>query len=408
MNRSSLLAIVAGIAVLVALVSMITRNSAGNPTDAALNPQVLVQPVSQTDNQNSQAAPAAGQTQSTDSSVAVIPAASQGADQSGLVLPELSPALLSIFVPLPTEATPGNYPMSEALVQLGRLLFHDPRLSSSQQMSCATCHPLDRFGVDGLTVSMGRDNIPVKRNAQTVFNAALHIAQFWDGRSPSVEEQAKVPIVSTAEMGIDLPETVEAILGTIPGYAPLFANAFPKDPDPITYDNVGTAIGAFERRLLTPSRFDRFLAGDRNQLNEQEQRGLQTFIALGCANCHMGTTVGGLLFKKLGDFEAYPTSDLGRFEITQSEQDRYVFKVAGLRNVAKTAPYLHDGSIATLEEMVRIMARYQLGIPANEAQVADVVVFLNTLTGELPLQYIAVPPLPPSGPDTAKAAEGNG
>ena len=405
MNRSSLLAIVTGIAVLVAIVSLVTRNSTENSAGTTLNPQVLVQTASQT---AGEVASTVGQTQSTGPDVAANPAAGQGVEQNGLVLPELSPALLSIFVPLPTEATPGNYPMSEALVQLGRLLFHDPRLSSSQKMSCATCHPLDRFGVDGLTVSMGRNNVPVKRNAQTVFNAALHIAQFWDGRSPSVEEQAKIPIVSTAEMALQRPATVEALLHTIPGYDPLFASAFPSDTNPITYDNVGTAIGAFERRLITPSRFDRFLVGDRNQLNEQEQRGLQTFIALGCANCHMGTTVGGLLFKKLGDFEAYPTSDLGRFEITRSEQDRYVFKVAGLRNVAKTAPYLHDGSIATLEEMVRIMARYQLGIPANDAQVADVVVFLNTLTGELPLQYVAVPPLPPSGPDTAKIAEGNG
>jgi cytochrome c peroxidase len=404
MNRTHLLAIIAGIAVVVALVSLVNRDALVNRAAVPLNPQVI-EPAGQTNNQTgSQVIQVAEQTQATGQ------VASPSADQPAgteLKLAELTPALLSIFAPLPAEATPGNYPMSEELVQLGRLLFHDPRLSSSQRMSCATCHPLDRYGADGLTVSMGRDNVPVKRNAQTVYNAALHIAQFWDGRSPSVEEQAKIPIVSTTEMALHQPSTVEAVLGTIPGYTALFASAFPNDRQPITYQNVGMAIGAFERRLITPSRFDSFLVGDRSQLNEQEQQGLQTFIALGCVNCHMGTTIGGLLFKKLGDFESYPTSDVGRFEVTQSEQDRYVFKVAGLRNVAKTAPYLHDGSVATLQEMVRIMARYQLGHQVTDAQVADVVAFLNTLTGELPPQYVAVPPLPPSGPNTAKVAAGN-
>jgi len=241
----------------------------------------------------------------------------------------------------------------------------------------------------------------VKRNAPTVYNVAFHIAQFWDGRSPTVEDQAKLPIVAMGEMQMETADRVEKTLRSIPGYVQLFNAAFPNQPNSVTYQNIGIAIGAFERRLVTPARLDKFLAGDRSQLNADEQRGLATFITLGCPTCHTGMTVGGQLYKKLGEKEPFPTNDLGRFNVTGLEEDRYVFKVPSLRNVAKTAPYMHDGKIQTLEEMVKIMARYQLGKQVTDAQVADIVTFLNSLTGELPPPtYIAQPVLPPNGPDT--------
>jgi len=312
----------------------------------------------------------------------------------GQLLVEMPPSTFALFSPLPTEAPPPSYQLTDEIIALGRALFYDPRLSVNQVQSCNTCHPLNQYGMDNLSVSRGHDGIPVKRNSPTVYNAALHIAQFWDGRSPTVEEQAKAPILTGGEMGMLDPDAVESTLRSIPGYAPLFAAAFPGDQDPITFDHVAQAIGAFERRLMTPSRFDRFLAGDYAQLNEQEQRGFATFIEIGCVNCHVGVTVGGLQFKKLGEKEPYPTEDVGRFAVTGLEIDRQVFKVPSLRNVAKTAPYLHDGSIQTLEEMVPLMARYQLGKQVTPEQVVDIIAFLHTLTGEIPVEYISLAALP--------------
>ncbi|HRW08334.1 MAG TPA: cytochrome c peroxidase [Caldilineaceae bacterium] len=312
----------------------------------------------------------------------------------GQLIPELSPAVLSLFDPLPSEATPRNYQLSEELVRLGKALFYDPRLSVDQRQSCHTCHVLDRYGVDGLPVSIGHDGEPVKRNSPTVYNAALHIAQFWDGRAATVEDQAKAPILSSGEMGMLDPQQVESTLRSLPGYRPLFTAAFPGQEEPIIFENAAVAIAAFERRLLTPARFDRFLAGDYTQLTEQEQRGLATFAELGCPTCHVGVTVGGLLYKKLGEVEPYPIEDMGRYLVTGVESDRYVFKVPSLRNAAKTAPYLHNGSVATLEEMVVLMARHQLGKEVTDTQVADIVAFISSLTGEIPHEYIAPPPLP--------------
>ncbi len=312
----------------------------------------------------------------------------------GALIPELSPAILSLFAPLPAAAPPSSYQLTDELVLLGKTLFYDPRLSKNQQQSCHSCHILSSYGTDQLPVSIGHDGNQVKRNAPTVYNAALHIAQFWDGRSATVEEQAKAPILNAGEMGMLDPSEVIATLQSLRGYQPLFTAAFPDQADPITFENLATAIGAFERRLMTPARFDRFLLGDYTQLSVQEQRGLATFAELGCPTCHVGVTVGGLLYKKLGEVEPYPVEDLGRYLVTGLESDRHVFKVPSLRNAAATGPYLHDGSIATLEEMVVLMARHQLGKEVTPTQVDDIVAFIHSLTGEIPTAYIAPPPLP--------------
>lgn len=313
----------------------------------------------------------------------------------------IDPTIAVHFAPLPAEAATDKYPLSKEMTDLGRMLFYEPRLSIDQDISCNSCHMLDQYGVDNLPTSVGHEGVMGGRNAPTVYNAALEVAQFWDGRSPDVEDQAKGPIQNQIEMGMPAGgEEAAAMIKTIPGYAPLFAAAFPNDPDPITFDNLTTAIAAFERKLITPDRFDKFLQGDATQLTEQEQVGLQKFVSYNCTMCHRGATLGGSMYMKMGLYKPYPTEDLGRYEVTKNEADKYVFKVPMLRNIAKTGPYFHDGTVTTLEDAVKIMGEYQLGVMIPDEDVADIVAFLNTLTGDLPLDYIAPPTLPENGPDT--------
>lgn len=318
-------------------------------------------------------------------------------------------ARLAAFAPLPEVVEPTAYTMTDELIDLGRMLWYEDRISISQEISCNSCHLLDEYGVDGIQFSIGHEGNPVGRNSPTVYNAALHVAQFWDGRAADLEEQAKGPILDAGEMGMPNPEYVEFILATIPGYVEMFEAIFPDDADPINYDNVGNAIGAFERRLFTPDRFDDFLNGDDDALTAQEKRGLNTFLDVGCASCHNGAALGGTMFSKLGTVKEYPgLTDVGRFEVTGLESDRYSFKVPSLRNVAMTAPYLHDGSIATLEEVTAIMGEYQLGRILTDQEIADLVAFMGALTGEIPFDFIAIPDLPENGPDTPGPYEYNG
>ncbi len=306
----------------------------------------------------------------------------------------------SIFGALPAEAANPENPITPAKVELGRMLYYEPRLSKNHDVSCNTCHLLDRHGVDGKPTSSGHLEQRGGRNAPTVYNAALHVAQFWDGRAADVEEQAKGPVLNPIEMAMPSEEVVLGVLNSVPGYAPLFEAAFPADENPITYDNMARAIGAFERKLLTPGPFDAFLAGDEAALGDEQLAGLEAFMSAGCITCHQGPAIGGGLYQKLGVVKPYPTEDIGRAEVTGDEADRYVFKVPSLRNVAETGPYLHDGSIRDLGEMVHIMAEYQLGIPIDHAQVTAIVAFLESLTGSVDAGLIAMPELPESGPDT--------
>jgi cytochrome c peroxidase len=261
-------------------------------------------------------------------------------------------------------------------------------------MSCNTCHGLNNYGMDGLRFSFGHTGNPVGRNAPTVYNAALHATQFWDGRAADVEEQAKGPILAGGEMGMPNAEFVVETLKGVPEYLPYFEAAFPDNSDPITYDHVGQAIGAFERRLMTPGRFDNFLAGDETALTDQEKKGLVLFIDNGCIACHKGPALGGDMFARLGSAEPYVTNDVGRFAVTGEEKDKYSFKVPSLRNIAVTGPYLHDGSIPTLESMVQLMMRHQLGKKLTLEEVDDMVTFLRALTGEIDAEYTAAPELP--------------
>ena len=275
------------------------------------------------------------------------------------------------------------------------MLFFETRLSQSGKLSCNSCHLLDKYGVDGEVLSTGHDNQKGTRNSPTVYNAAGHFAQFWDGRSATVEEQAMGPVMNPVEMAMPSPDQVEKVLRGIPGYVKAFKAAFPGQAQPVTMPNLANALGAFERRLITPSRFDRFVRGQRNALTDQEKAGLRDFVASGCKSCHHGPFIGGESFQKAGLMHAWPNQkDQGRFEVTKNPNDRFVFKVPSLRNIAMTAPYFHDGSARTLPEAVRRMAELQTGKKIPDSQIYSIIAWLNTLTGDLPKDLIQPPVLP--------------
>lgn len=282
----------------------------------------------------------------------------------------------------PLEAPSG---LDERKVGLGEKLYHDPRLSGPGTVSCATCHILADGGDDNIPRSIGAAGHPIRRNAPTVFNAALHFRQFWDGRAATLEEQMDGPINSPEEMDSSWEHAVQAV-SQDEEYRKAFEELY---GGVISEQTIKNAIATFERSLITTgSRFDRFLQGDASALNEQEKRGWEKFRSFGCVSCHQGVAIGGNMFQKFGVFgnpfaergDAEP--DYGRYEITGREEDKFVFKVPSLRNVAVTAPYFHDGSVERLEDAVAIMMKYQLGREPNEADVADLVAFLRTLTGQ--------------------------
>ncbi len=283
----------------------------------------------------------------------------------------------------------------QARITLGKALYFDKRLSKDNTISCNSCHDLKNYGVDGRAFSLGFQDHEVGRNSPTVFNAFGHLTQFWDGRMTTVEEQAKGPIIAGCEMAMPSPEAVVKKLKGIKGYHPLFAAAFPAQKDPITYDNVGSAIGSFERLLATPSRWDLFLAGADEALTPLEKKGVKSFTMYGCTTCHTGTLLGGDRYMKAGLVKPWPnTKDVGRFAVTGDEADKYVFKVPSLRNIAKTGPYFHDASETTLPGAISKMGRHQLGIDIPAADVKAIEAFFNTLTGEIPAALAATPELP--------------
>ena len=312
-------------------------------------------------------------------------------------------AAKKFFAPLPERADSAQNPATPEKIALGRALFFDARLSKNQDIACNNCHKLDNFGVDGENTSPGHKGQRGDRNSPTVFNAATHFVQFWDGRAADVEAQALGPILNPVEMAMPSEDAVLKVLKSIPGYKDMFTAAFPGEADPITYKNVGMAIGAFERGLITPAPFDDFMRGNTAALSPEALRGLQYFIDVGCTNCHTGPSVGGTMYQKLGTVKPYTTADEGRFKITNNEADKFAFKVPGLRNIAKTAPYLHDGSAVTLDDAINVMVEYQVAKGSiTDDERRDLKAFLDSLTGTVDAEYTRAPSLPESGPDTPK------
>lgn len=299
---------------------------------------------------------------------------------------------LSVFEPLEIKDT-----LNPALVKLGHHLYFDNQLSRKQTMSCNTCHNLSTFGVDNNPTSKGEEGKFGDRNSPTTFNAAIHSAQFWDGRAATVEEQAGMPILNPIEMNIPNEKFLIDRLKKDKKYQQLFKEAFPNDKDPITYNNLKKAIGAFERKLITPSRFDEYLKGNKNALSTEEKKGLLTFITTGCTTCHNGQGIGGQMFQKFavyGNYWDYTKStkiDSGKVKITKMPGDKFVFKVPSLRNVEKTYPYFHDGSISDLKEAIKIMAKAQLNKDLSEEEINSIHTFLKSLTADIP-QELKNPP----------------
>jgi cytochrome c peroxidase len=307
----------------------------------------------------------------------------------------LARAELAMFAVLPAAMPAPGAPASAAEVALGRRLFYETLLSNGHDVSCNSCHALNGYGADGRRVSFGSVGHVGGRNAPTVYNAAGHLAQFWDGRAATVEEQAKGPILNAVEMGMPSSDAVLTHLRASASYRAAFASAYPGQAAPINYDNVGRAIGAFERGLVTPSRWDAYLAGDSAALTPAERRGVAAFVQTGCASCHSGAYIGGQMYRRLGLVKPWPTAtDSGRIAVTHVAADRFVFKVPSLRNVEQTAPYFHDGSVASLDSAIVLMARHQLGRELDTGTVASIRAWLGTLTGTLPAAYIAEPQLP--------------
>jgi cytochrome c peroxidase len=306
---------------------------------------------------------------------------------------DLNPRLLRRFKPLRANLSQGSL-AAPALVDLGRMLYFEPRLSRTKTVSCDSCHPLAKYGTTNDANSTGVGGQHGGRNAPSTYNAAGQFSQFWDGRSLNVEDQTAQPLLNPAEMGMTAESTVAA-LTAIPGYSGLFRVAFPADQHPISLKNVGAAIGAFERGLVTPGRWDRYLSGDGTALSAKEKEGLRVFTGIGCMVCHTGELVGGSMYEKLGEAVPWPEgSDRGRAGVTHEPSDDMMFKVPSLRNVARTAPYFHDGSAKTLEQAIRMMGMHQLGLELTQEEVASLVAWLSALTGPLPGEYIRRPALP--------------
>ncbi|ABA57764.1 Cytochrome c peroxidase [Nitrosococcus oceani ATCC 19707] len=342
-----------------------------------------------------------------------------GAAYAGYVLAEkdsdeLMQQAQSQFKPIPTELQEiEGITLTPERIELGKWLYFDPRLSKSWLISCNTCHNLALGGVDLEETSIGHGWAKGPRNAPTVLNSVFNIAQFWDGRAEDLQAQAKGPVQAGVEMN-NTPERVEQTLKSIPEYVQRFRKAFPGDSNPVTFDNMADAIEAFEATLLTPgSPFDKYLNGDSQALSKAQKKGLKLFMNKGCSTCHNGINVGGGSYHPFGVVEKpgskiLPEADKGRFVVTETASDKYVFKVPSLRNIELTPPYFHSGQVWDLEQAVAIMGSSQLGIKLSRNETAAIVTFLKTLTGEQPrVEYPILPPHTKGTPLPVTGVSGN-
>jgi len=302
-----------------------------------------------------------------------------------------------VFKALPARAENPNNELTETKIALGRILYSDTRLSKTGNNSCNSCHNLATYGVDNASFSTGDAGKLGGRNSPSSFNAALHISQFWDGRAKDVEAQAGMPIMNPVEMAIPNEDFLVKRLAAVPMYQEKFKAAFPNEDKPLNFKNLAKALAAFERTLITPSRFDQYLNGDAMALNDAEKEGLKTFINSGCTACHSGATVGGSQLMKFGLINDYKpltkssNGDNGLMDFTKKDSDKDIFKVPSLRNVAKTHPYFHDGSVKELKDAIKIMGKTQLNKELTEQEIGSIVLFLETLTSDIPAETKKLP-----------------
>lgn len=301
-----------------------------------------------------------------------------------------------------TPPIPKDNPQSKPKIELGRLLFFDPRLSLDNTISCNTCHDVNRNGIDGTATSKGVGGKFGARNSPTVWNSGYLSVQFWDGRAKDLEDQSKGPMINAVEMANPSHDVLVERIKKVPEYQKLFAKAFGKK-DPITIDNAAKAIAAYERTLTTPNApYDRYLKGDKKAMSPEALAGLQTFQTVGCISCHSGPLFNGpALPMGTGFYMKFPTfpdaeiekkygftKDLGRFEVTKLEADKNMWRVPSLRTVSVTAPYFHTGNVTDLHEAVRIMAKLQLNKVLTDEEVNNIVAFLKSLKGDMKKQDI--------------------
>ncbi|HEB97144.1 MAG TPA: cytochrome-c peroxidase [Sedimenticola thiotaurini] len=305
---------------------------------------------------------------------------------------------LQQFKPVPSVVPAVKHnAITRTKTELGKMLYFDPRLSRSGLISCNTCHNMGTGGDDNLPTSVGHGWQKGPRNAPTVLNAVFNSAQFWDGRAEDLKAQAKGPVQAGVEMA-NVPANVVKTLKSMPEYVERFGQAFPGEADPVTFDNMAKAIEAFEATLITPaSRFDQYLEGSDSALTEEEKKGLALFMDKGCSSCHNGVNLGGNgyfpfgLVKKPGA-DILPPEDKGRFKVTKTVSDAYVFRAAPLRNIALTAPYFHSGQVWDLKQAVEVMGSAQLGTELSDGDAEAITAFLKTLTGEQPrVEYPILP-----------------
>lgn len=283
--------------------------------------------------------------------------------------------------PIP-DKMPGSEHDTPTRIELGRKLYMDTRLSTNNSQSCNTCHDVTgkKGGVDNEPTSEGAFGKRGDRNSPTVLNAGFHFAQFWDGRAKDLKEQAKGPVLNPVEMAMPTEAEVVQRLSAVKEYKEAFAQAFPGQSSPITYDNMAEAIAAFERTLITRDRLDDFLKGDDKALSAKELKGLDLFLTIGCTTCHNGPVLGGNSYQKVGLIHPYETKDMGRFDVTKEEGDEHKFKVPSLRNVAITGPWFHDGKQTDLKDTVTKMAYMQLDRQLTSDEADALVALMHAMT----------------------------
>lgn len=283
-----------------------------------------------------------------------------------------------LITPIPLEM---KYDKQKAL--LGKKLFFDTRLSKDNSISCASCHMLDDGGDDNLQFSVGINGQFGSINAPTVYNSVFNIAQFWDGRAKDLQAQAHGPIENPVEMG----EHFDTVIKKLQKDIQLVKEFTKLYPEGITSNSITDAIAVFETTLITPNApFDKYLRGDHTAISEDAKQGYKLFVEYGCISCHNGVNIGGNLFQKIGLIKEFKTSvkSLGKFDITGNKSDMNYFKVPTLRNISKTSPYFHDGSVHDLQSAVKVMFATQLGVVAPFEDINKIVKFLETLDGEIP------------------------
>jgi cytochrome c peroxidase len=322
-----------------------------------------------------------------DAAVSAKPVATQAPKKKRIRRPRVDYRMLKMILGNDPPSPKAPVEATAEMIALGNALYHSESLSQKGNISCASCHDLSTYGVDNKTTSPGSTGKNGERNTPTTYNAARHFRQHWDGLAESVEEQAMLSVLDPMQHGLADEAVMLAKINEQKDLVDGFTKAFPGDAAAVSAKNFGIAIGAFERTLVTRSKWDDYIEGNQKALSNEELLGLKTFVAVGCTTCHLSKLLGGNAYQKLGLRVPYVGKDTGRMKLTGSVADKYSFKVPSLLNVEMTAPYYHDGSLATLEDAVKAMGKNQLALDLNDEQVENIVVFLKALTGKLPEEF---------------------